>query len=440
MGTIVQAVAALAGADQVRSWEAVPPDQQQAIAAAIASDTPPAGVAYPDSQEALAAVMACAHRHGWRLMICGQGSKLTWGRPISAADLVICTAGLNRIVDHAAGDLTLTVEAGARFEDVQAQLAKAQQCLGFDPAYGDRATLGGIVATADTGSLRQRYGSIRDMLIGVSFVRHDGQVVKAGGRVVKNVAGYDLMKLMTGAYGTLGVLTQLTFRTYPLAAASQTLLFTGSPDAVAALTAAVRRSSLTPVALDGLSSRLLPQAPSQETVGMVAQFQNVTAAVTEQGQRLQAMAQDFAVTPQVLVGDAEASFWQRLQHTLWPSPETEAVIAKIGVLPAEAISLLQFFETALPAGVECSRIHAGSGVGILQIQREVASAELLATVRSRCQGSGGYCVLLTGPASLKQQFDPWGIQPPTQRLMQSLKAQFDPQDRLNPTKFAGSSA
>ncbi|HEY9883407.1 MAG TPA: FAD-binding oxidoreductase, partial [Thermosynechococcaceae cyanobacterium] len=211
---------------EVQAWETLPAAQQASIAQAVAPDVTVSGVAYPSTPAALAAMVQADDRQP--LLPCGAGSKLAWGGLVGGLKdkektlplLVVSTERLNQLIDHAIGDLTVTVEAGMRFADVQATLATAGQYLPIDPAYPDHATIGGIIATADTGSLRQRYNGVRDLLLGVSIVRADGQVAKAGGRVVKNVAGYDLMKLFTGSYGTLGIITQATLRVYPLPEAS----------------------------------------------------------------------------------------------------------------------------------------------------------------------------------------------------------------------------
>lgn len=158
----------------------------------------PTYIVYPRTQAELAAVMAVAHQQRWRLLVCGHASKLHWGGLTQQIDLVVCTQGLQRVVAHATGDLTVTVEAGLSLAALQAKLAPFRQSVALDPAYAETATLGGLIATRDGGSLRHRYGSLRDMCIGITFIRADGQSAKAGGRVVKNVAGYDLMKLMTG--------------------------------------------------------------------------------------------------------------------------------------------------------------------------------------------------------------------------------------------------
>ena len=148
---------------------------------------------------------------------------------------IVSTQKLDRLIAHAVGDLTVTVEAGMKFAKLQEILATAGQFLPLDPAYPDRASIGGIIATADTGSLRHRYGGVRDLLLGITFVRADGKIAKAGGRVVKNVAGYDMMKLFTGAYGTLGILTEVTFRVYPLPTTEGTVILTGAADKLANL-------------------------------------------------------------------------------------------------------------------------------------------------------------------------------------------------------------
>ena len=174
---------------------------------AISPGNLPNCIVYPQTQSQLAEVIAEAYRNKWRVLPCGNGSKLKWGGLAENIDIVVSTKSLNKVINHAVGDLTLTVEAGVKFTDIQATLAKHNQILALNPTEPHLATIGGIIATGDTGSLRQRYGSVRDQLLGVTFVRADGQIARAGGRVVKNVAGYDLMKLFTGSYGTLSIIT-----------------------------------------------------------------------------------------------------------------------------------------------------------------------------------------------------------------------------------------
>ncbi|MEO0984518.1 MAG: FAD-binding oxidoreductase [Cyanobacteria bacterium J06639_14] len=435
MGSVTQTIASILAASQVIPWDSLPEPLKSSVKGAIAADSPPDCIAFPETTEQLAAVVTCAHQNHWRLLPCGQGSKLSWGSLVSGVDLVVSTQRLTQVIEHAVGDLTVTVEAGVRFADLQAMLQQTRQFLAMDPAYVDQATLGGIVATRDTGALRQRYGGIRDMLIGVSFVRYDGQLVKAGGRVVKNVAGYDLMKLMTGSFGTLGMLTQLTLRTYPLQETSQTVLLTGRFAAVAAVAAAVRLSPLTPVAMDLVSADLLPEEQSADC-GLVLQFQSISAGVTEQVQRLQAIAEPHTLTCQILSDNADTEFWQALNTRLFPATATpDAVIAKLSVLPANGIALFQALQATLAAGTWRARIHASSGIGTLYLTATDNTPEQLQTVRTHCQTAGGYLTLLEAPAHWKTTLDPWALSPSPKQLMTRLRDQFDPERRLSPGRL-----
>ncbi|MDA0267379.1 MAG: FAD-binding oxidoreductase [Cyanobacteria bacterium] len=442
MTGLTQQVAAILGISQVVTWEdhSTDPLGQRWPGAISPHTSLPEAIAYPETTAALAELMVCAHKEGWRVLPCGHGSKIAWGCPVQPCDLWVSTHRLNQTIDHAVGDLTLTVAAGAHFQAVQTQLAATGQFLALDPAYDRTATLGGIVATGDAGALRQRYGGVRDQLIGLSLVRYDGQLAKAGGRVVKNVAGYDLMKLMTGAYGTLGILSQLTFRTYPLAEASQTVVMVGGLEVMSDLLAAVRRSSLTPVKLDLLSAQLLQDLDLGEGLGLAAQFQTIAAGVAEQVARLQDLAQPYGVSSQRLEAAAETHFWQGIQQQMHPQPVTPAdpaaepaIVAKVGVKPMEAIALIATLTGPLPTAR--IRLHGSSGIGWVRVAADALSASDVATLRGHCQDHGGYFTLLEAPIALKQTADPWGLAPDVKRLMGRLKAQFDPQNRLSPGRF-----
>ena len=435
MGSITQTVALILGESQVTTWDTLAGSLKQSVHEAIAADNPPTCIAFPETPEQLAEVVACAHQNHWRLLPCGRGSKLNWGSLLSGVDLVVSTQKLTQVVEHAVGDLTVTAEAGVPFAELQSTLLQTRQFLAINPAYAKQATLGGIVATRDTGALRQRYGGIRDMLIGVSFVRYDGQPVKAGGRVVKNVAGYDLMKLMTGSFGTLGILTQLTFRTYPLQETSRTVLLTGSHESIEAVVAEVRLSSLTPVAMDLVSSKLLPNGNTSEC-GLALQFQSISAGVTEQIERLQAIAAPHSLTCQILSEDADIQFWQDLSTQLFPDTETPtAVIAKLGISPANGIALLTALQSTLAPATWQARIHAHSGIGTLRLTATENTPKQLQTVRSQCLANGGYLTLLEAPPHWKTDLDPWALAPPVKQLMTKLRDQFDPQRNLSPGRF-----
>ena len=179
----------------------------------------PRFLAEPGSVEEVAEVLRAADAAGLRTVARGGGTKLGWGNPPDGVELVLSTARLGRVLEHAAGDLVTRVQAGVRLADLQAELAPAGQLLGLDPPEAE-ATVGGIVAANASGPRRLRYGTVRDLLIGVTVVLADGTVAHAGGKVVKNVAGYDLGKLYTGSLGTLGVVVEAIFRLHPVPAAA----------------------------------------------------------------------------------------------------------------------------------------------------------------------------------------------------------------------------
>jgi len=186
------------------------------------ADVPARYVATPATTQEVSEVLRLATEHDLRVVARGAGTKLTWGAAPTGVDLVLDTTRISGVVEHAAGDLVVVVRAGTPVEALQATLADSGQQLALDVAQ-DGATIGGAVATNTSGPRRMLYGTLRDLLIGITFVRADGVVAKAGGKVVKNVAGYDFGKLLIGSYGTLGLVTQAAFRLHPLPMASRVL-------------------------------------------------------------------------------------------------------------------------------------------------------------------------------------------------------------------------
>ncbi|PSB31906.1 FAD-binding oxidoreductase [Stenomitos frigidus ULC18] len=433
----------LVEAIDVQDWDALPSGKKTAIRQAVTPETALSSVAYPDTPAALAAVVtATDHQY---LLPCGGGSKLHWGGLVKGRRaesrgqkdgknslLVVSTERLNRLVEHAVGDLTVTVEAGMRFTDLQATLAKAGQFLAIDPAYPDRATIGGIVATADTGSLRQRYNSVRDMLLGLSFVRADGQSAKAGGRVVKNVAGYDLMKLFTGSYGTLGIITQVTFRVYPLPEASQTIVLSGAASAIAQATQTLLSSALTPASADVLSDSMAAELAIAGTA-LAIRFQSILPSVQEQSQRMVAVGQALGLTSVCFADADDTALWQRVQKHMTADNQTDAITCKIGIRPSEAVALLSILKDVAIAPW-FGQIHMASGLGRL-VLNATSPSETLLKLRSICQAKSGFLSVLQAPIECKQAIDVWGYSGNALPLMRQLKQQFDPDGRLSPHRF-----
>src|SRR5271169_4401490 len=197
---------AVAGAERLRAAGAV--DDIMGVQ--------PQMVFEPDTETELAAALRCGDAAGLGVVPRGGGTKTGWGNPPTRADLILSTARLNRVIEHAWADLTVSAEAGCTIQNLQNALAEHGQRIAVDPLWPERATVGGILSTDESGSLRIRYGALRDLVIGVTIALPDGTLASSGGKVVKNVAGYDLPKLATGALGTLGVITRAVFRLHPL--------------------------------------------------------------------------------------------------------------------------------------------------------------------------------------------------------------------------------
>jgi len=409
---------------------------QERVEKAVAPGTKIDCTVYPNTQEELAAVIAWAGKNRCAVLPCGSGSKLDWGglvkldpaNPPGAGRIAAAsTARLNRLVEHAVGDLTVTAEAGMKFADLQLLLAAAGQFLPIDPAYPQQATLGGIVATADAGSLRHRYRGVRDLLLGMSFVRSDGKIAVAGGRVVKNVAGYDLMKLFTGAYGTLGVISQVTFRVYPLPESSGTVVLTGEVNALSQTAQILLSSALTPSAIDLLSPQLVAKLGLGKGTGLIVRFQSIAPSVKQQSARLLEVGEKLGLQGTSCCENEDRQLWQRLPQTMWDSGIKSAIICKIGIRPSEAVTAIN----ELP--VQDALIHAGSGLGVLRF--ETATADTLLQVRRGCEAKGGFLTVLAAPADIKQQLDVWGYNGSAIDLMRRIKQQFDPENLLSPHRF-----
>lgn len=389
---------------------------------------------FPNSVEALSETVRQCAADRLPFAPIGSGSKFSWGNGLALdALMLVSTAKLDQVIDHAVGDLTVTVQAGMRFGELQTQLKKAGQFVAIDPSYEDRATVGGIVATGDSGALRHRYNSVRDMVLGVELVRSDGERVKAGGRVVKNVAGYDLMKLLTGSYGTLGIMTQVTLRLYPLQESSQTVFLSGEASAVARVMQALLNSGLTPTAIDLLSATVCEpldlSAAMGLSMGLLVRFQGLAESVTEQVKRLMALGQSQELTTAVPL--AEDQLWQCLGQVLTREASADRVLCKWAVRSAETVATLSYLQENFPDA--SARFHVGGGLGQVQFP-SVTAAELLG-VRSFVEARGGFLTVLEAPDELKASLDVWGYQGNGLGWMRSIKQRFDPQGLLSPGRL-----
>jgi glycolate dehydrogenase FAD-binding subunit len=379
----------------------------------------------PGSSEELAKTLQRAATAGLHVVPRGGGTKLGWGNPPRTAEVILSIARLNHVLEHAWADMTATVEAGCTVAQFQRALAEHGQRLALDPLWPERATIGGILATNDSGASRVRFGSLRDLIIGVTLALPDGTLAKSGGKVVKNVAGYDLPKLATGSFGTLGVITQAVFRLYPLPRETRSASFrAASADALNQLMLAVQDSWLVPT---GMQLRAEPGATAELDI----RFEGTSPGIEAQLSHLSQLAKgtESVQTPQEAWNAREA---------LWGVSE-RALIAKFSVLPAQLSAACRLVQrTAEPLGLSWKVVAQAVGLGTLRL--DGTSEPLIAAVtnlRSELERLGGSLGVQHCPAALKARLDVWGPAGDTLPLMRRIKEELDPAGALNPGRFVG---
>jgi glycolate oxidase FAD binding subunit len=340
---------------------------------------------------------------GRTVAIRGAGTKQDWGGRLEQPDIMIDTRGLTGIVEHAAHDLIVVVRAGTPMAELQAELAAKGQQLALDQPF-DGATVGGTVAASTSGPRRMLYGTARDLLIGMTIVRADGTVAHSGGKVVKNVAGYDLGKLFTGSYGTLGLITRCAFRLHPL------------PESSAYVVAPIRELADTLAAIRG--AQVVPSAVEIDSgSGQIAVLVEGTAA----GVRARA-----ATLAKILGGDeGRPDWWGR--YPWQPGGTGIKVTAALSRVPGLLSTRADM------------RGSAGTGVLYAGLPADTPPDEVARIVdqlRTAARDAGGHAVVLTAPEEVRERVDIWG---PVDglALMWRVKQQFDPDRRLAAGRFVG---
>lgn len=405
--------------------------------------TPEAAV-FPGSVDEVRAVVAHAAEAEVPVVAWGGGTAAAAGMPAPRPGLVLGLRRLDRIVEHEPGDLTVTVEAGRTMAGLQSALRERGQWLSLDPPDAERATVGGVLATNASGPRRHLYGTARDLLIGITVITGDGTLVRGGGKVVKNVAGYDLPKLFVGSCGTLGVIVEVTVKLRPCSDDERLVAvpFDRLKDAGAAVRA-LMASDLIPNAvelLDGEALRALglAGAPAALVVGFDGVPEQVSWQVEELG-RLMAGAGGRA--PAAVSSDA----WPRLGRAAADAFATPAAVMRLCVLPTQSAEVMeQGAALARARGLGSAwSAHAGVGVvtGALALgagRHDVgAVADVLREWRGVAHACAGFAVLDGAPLAVKEAVGVWDDAGAAGRIMQRIKRELDPRNVLNPGRFVG---
>jgi glycolate oxidase FAD binding subunit len=391
----------------------------------------PSLVVEPATIEETSEVMKLASRDGLAISPRGGGTKMGLGNPPRRADLILSTLRMDGIIEYVPGDQIVRAQAGLKLEDLQESLAGSDQLLGIDsPEEG--ATVGGLVAANASGPRRLRYGTVRDLIIGIKVVLADGTVAKAGGKVVKNVAGYDLSKLFTGSLGTLGVIAEANFRLHPIRESARTVFVEVEdhrqiPEVAQALT----HSSVSQFVLDALEMRW------EGDRGVIAAlFEGIEPAAEAQSSAAAELLRSYGEA-NVLGKEDGDEFWNSFARRPWATGD---VALKIGAPPADLTAVLDsVLGAAERAGAEARLSgHAGTGVTFAGLSGENDGLiDVVEEVREIRVRRGGSVVVQEAPLSIKERLDVWGPAGDYLGLTRRVKEKFDPGYTMNPGRFLG---
>ena len=406
----------------------------------------PQAVALPRSTHEIQEVLGYATDSGLSVIPAGSGTKLGVGNPPEGVDLVLSTSRLDQVLEYEPADLTVTVEAGIRLAVLQAKLAEHGQYFPLDPPYADRCTIGGITATNASGPSRLRFGSARDLVLGMRVVQSSGTVVKSGGKVVKNVAGYDLNKLYLGSFGTLGVITEVSLKLQPLPEIERNILLTFA-DVGEAVNAAseISGSQLLPTFLN-LFVNGAPLTDSPEPCLLIG-LDGHPETVEWQVDFAKTIAQQNGA---IGVGVYEGQQQQELRGAICAFPQggsaTPIVICRANLRMTDAgdfINTTLEVDESAPWRVRATGLM-GNGVvyvifsdfpdGAVPVQHV---ADTIANLRDAAANVGGNLIVESAPTALKRQIDVWGSVGRSFELMKAIKTRMDPIGLLNVGRFVG---
>jgi glycolate oxidase FAD binding subunit len=428
---LVAALRAELGAEAVRTGEAV----WRLNAAGLA----PLCVLEPGDVEGVAAAVRTAVRQGAAVVPAGNGTHLGIGWPPKGPVVALSTRRLARVLAHDAGDMTVRSECGVTVEALNATLARAGQWLPLDPPRAPAMTVGGLVAADRNGPLRLGFGGVRDWLIGVRAVMADGALVRGGGQVVKNVAGYDLPRLFAGSFGSLGVLVETTFKVRPQLAGLALWEWT-APSLADALARAqvVMDSDVRPVLLEAVNESAAEALGLDSGASLLIGCAGAPAHLAAQTERVSALSGGAAERHAPERSDA---LLRALREFSQPADD-DALVVRLSALPTALAGLLAEIEAGAAAARVVAEIaaHAGNGAAWCQLlgaPDEAALVELAEAVRAAARRQGGWAVFESMPAELRGRLDPWGFDGAALAVMRRVKAALDPHRVLSPGRFVG---
>jgi glycolate oxidase FAD binding subunit len=400
---------------------------------------------YPKIEKEISSILSYANTKGHSLFIMGNGTKRGYGGLLEKADILLSLAQYTGIVEHNPGDMTLTVKSGTPFQEIQNYLAQYNQKIPLDPFYPKHATIGGIISANDSGPKRMGYGSARDNVIGLRMVYPDGTLITSGGKVVKNVAGYDMNKLFIGAMGTLGVVSEVTMKLRPIPKYDSILCVSfpeNNLEEIQAFAVKVLDSMIEPISLEILTPSLAGKLTNINQYTLLISFEDVKSSVHYQENVIRSFTPEKTTLTSLAQNEAK-SFWDKFYHHqpngITNLPSTVAVL-KIGVTNIDVIKIIK--EAAL-IGDTCHvsiEAHGGFGTGLTQMTIRGASDDVVSAIkliRDQAVDLGGYAIVKHLPFSLRKIVNVWGDQTASHFLFEGIKQKIDHNQIMNPSRFVG---
>jgi len=426
---LAQRLESALGADAVKL-------QPSALSSHAVDGKQPGLVCSPGTPDQIAAALRVCSEAEASVAPWGGGTAIRVGNPPRRVDVVIELSRMNRLIEHDDANLTATVEAGMTLADVQQSAARSKQFLALDPPFPTRATVGGIIATNLNGPRRSCYGSVRDLVIGMKVVLATGDQIKAGGKVVKNVAGYDMCKLFVGSLGTLGIMTEATLRMAPTPESAATWIASGTLPQALHFADELSHSQLLPAAVFLLRRQALEASDGARRAWQVAVWtEGFEETVARHFRDLQAMAARMNLNTEILRDNVHDQFWNEIRD--FPL-QSDRLVYRITAPRGSVTELVKAVEAWEPAELVPAIVgDMAMGTVWIATTENNESAEKFSRLVSLAREHRGHVVMLAAPPDLKEGVDVWGSPPPTLSIMREIKQQFDPKGLLNPGRFVG---
>jgi glycolate oxidase FAD binding subunit len=394
----------------------------------------PAVVCFPSTPDQVGTALRLCSEAEAAVTPWGGGTAMALGNIPRSVEVVIALDRLDKLIEHDDANLTATAQAGMTLSALQEQLKQSNQFLALDPPQPDRATIGGVVAANMNGPRRMLHGSVRDLVIGMRVVLATGEQIKAGGKVVKNVAGYDLCKLFVGSLGTLGIITEVTFKMAPLAETAGTLIAQGSLADCIKMVEEISSSTLLPPAVTLFNAAAAKAEGFETEAAAVAVWTDgFTEAVERHLLDFQSIAERIGLATETLRSHQHAGFWQQVCNF---GAGREIVLYRLTVPLGSVSAVLVALDQRSAASAATQIVaHAGSGTILVQTQADIPDIAWFSKLTEMANQHHGHAVVLAAPSALKKDLDVWGPSPPSLNIMRKIKHQFDPHGILNPGRF-----